>query len=209
MGRFRWLRRARVELVAAVLLGLGGVLTAYAANEASGASGEALVGYTTSTRLNTSAAQFAGTATQRYLADQAVWLEYQLLVDRGEAALAAKLRATSFTPELTEVVERWEALDSTDRPGTPMQMDDGYESNSDRLALLLFEDAERTFQRALEIDERSGRFGNATILFALMLFFAGLASLLTGPRLQVAALGASMLAMIPGVAAIGQGKGWW
>jgi hypothetical protein len=209
MGLIQRLRRVRVELVAAVLLGLGGVLTAYAANEASGASGEALVGYTTSTRLNTTAAQFAGTATQRYLADQAVWLEYQLMVDRGEADLAAKLRATAFTPELTEVVERWEALAGSDRPGTPLQLEDGYQSTSDRLALLMFEDAERTFQRALEIDERSGRFGNATILFALTLFFAGLASLLTGPRLQTAALGASVLAMVPGVVAIGQGKGWW
>jgi hypothetical protein len=202
-------KRRVLEIVAAVLLGMGGLLTAYAANAGAGASSEALLGYTDSSRLTTAAAQFAGRDTQRYLADQAVWIEYQLLSSRGETQLAQTLRSVGFSPELTELVQRWDARSPTERPLSPFDMEEGYTTTSGRIAIEYFAMSEKAFNDARVIDERSGSFGTATVILAVSLLLAGVATLFTTRRVQLAALVGSVLLMFPAFVLIGRGKAWW
>jgi len=65
------------------------------------------------------------------------------------------------------------------------------------------------FDEARGIDERSGSFGTATVILAVTLLLPGVASLFDTRRLQLGAVAASALLMVPAVVLIGRGKAWW
>ena len=73
-----------IEVMAALLLGIAGILTAYAAYNGALAGGDALKGYTQSSMTTADANGFYNDYAQTDAADQQLFLQYPLLVDRGE-----------------------------------------------------------------------------------------------------------------------------
>ena len=113
-----------IELVAAILLGIAGVLTAYAAYNGALAGGDALKGYTQSSRTTADANGFYTDYSQTYNADQALFLQYQLLVEKDDQATADVIKDAMFSAELTAATEAWLLLPEGEGAATPLDTDE-------------------------------------------------------------------------------------
>ena len=196
-----------IELIAAVILGVAGVLTAFAAYQAALADGDALKGYTTSSQTTADANAFFNQAFATYAADQALFLEYQVLYEQGDEELAFALRERLFSPELEAGTVAWEAIPvgTPGEPATPLDTEE-YTIAAQDEALRLTEEAAAQFQEAQEIDDAGDKFELAAVFLAVALFLAGIGSLFKVRGVQLAILAMSALVIVPGVIAILQGQ---
>lgn len=194
-----------VEMVAAFLLGIAGVLTAYSAFNAALSDGDALKGYTQSSRTTADANGFYNDYAATYNADQSLFLQYQLLVERGEVDTAGVIRANLFSAALETATLAWEQPDN-DR-ATPLDTDE-YVVEAFETAEALTAEADAQFDEAFAVDEKGDKFELASVFLAVALFFAGIASLFKVRSLQIVLLIAATALIVPGIYAIAQGKGW-
>lgn len=198
-----------IELIAAVLLGIAGMLTAFAAYKGSLADGNALQGYTKSSRSTADANGFYNDYSSTYNADKALFTEYQLQVEQGNQDLADVIKANLFSIDLEAATDEWLAIpeDAEEQPATPLD-GDFYKIQALDDANALYEQAEAEFAEASKIDEQGDNFDLAGVFFAISLFFAGIAALFKVRSLQVAMLIGSVVMLLPGLWAIGRGQGW-
>ena len=197
-----------IELTAAILLGIAGVLTAYAAYNGALAGGDALKGYTQSSRTTADANGYWTDYSQTFNADQALFLEYQVLVEQGDQDTADVIKDNLFSAELTAATDAWLELPEGEGPATPLDADE-YIVEAEQIANDLFDQAELEFTEAQEIDDRGDNMDLASVFLAVSLFFAGIAALFKVRRIQLAMLGGATLLLVPGIYAIGKGKAWW
>lgn len=196
-----------IELTAAILLGIAGVLTAYAAYNGALAGGDALKGYTQSSRTTADANGFYNDYSQTYNADQALFLQYQLLVEKDDQATADVIKDTMFSAELTVATDAWLLLPEGEGAATPLDTDEYVVPSLDS-AQELTDRADAEFVGAQTIDDQGDNFDLAAVFLAVSLFFAGIAALFKVRKIQIAMLIGSALLLIPGLQAIGKGKGW-
>jgi hypothetical protein len=198
-----------VELTAAILLGIAGILTAFAAYKGSLADGNALQGYTKSSRTTADANGFYNDYSSTYNADKALFTQYQLQVELGNQDIADVIKANMFSIELEAATDEWLQIpaDTDGAPATPLDAD-FYTIEALDEATALYEQAEAEFAEASEIDDQGDNFDLAGVFFAISLFFAGIAALFKVRSLQVAMLIGSILMLLPGLWAISQGQGW-
>jgi hypothetical protein len=197
-----------IELMAAILLGVAGILTAYAAYNGALAGGDALKGYTQSSRTTADANGFYNDYSQTYNADQALFLQYQLLVEKNDTDTAAVIKDTMFSDALTVATDAWlEIPQEADGPATPLDMDE-YKIEALDSAQSLTQQADDEFVGAQTIDDQGDNFDLAAVYLAVALFFAGIAALFKVRKIQIAMLIGSALIILPGLWFIGKGKGW-
>jgi len=196
-----------IELMAAILLGVAGVLTAYAAFNGALAGGDALKGYTASSRTTADANGEYSDYSQTFSSDQAVFLQYQILVEQGLDDTAAVVKSDIMSVELEVATDAWLALPEGEGPINPLATDEYVIASFDN-ANALFEQADQEFADAQRIDDQGDKFDLASVFLAVSLFFAGIAALFKVRRIRIAMLGASGMLIVPGLLAIGQGKGW-
>lgn len=200
---------SRIELIAALLLGVAGILTAYAAYNGALAGGDALKGYTQSSRTTADANGFYNDYSQTYSADQQLFLQYQLLVQKGDEETADVVKSIMFSDALTVATDAWLEIpqDDPNGPATPLDMDE-YKIEALDEAQALTQQADDEFVEAQKIDDQGDNFDLAAVYLAVALFFAGIAALFKVRKLQIAMLIASGLIILPGLHAIAKGKGW-
>jgi hypothetical protein len=196
-----------IELCAAILLGIAGVLTAYAAYNGSLADGDALKGYTQSSRTTADANGFYTDYAGTYNADQALFLQYQLLVERGEQDTADVVKDNLFSDALTVATDAWLAIPEGEGPPTPLDTEE-YVIEAFDTANQLTEQAEAEFTAAQQVDDDGDNFDLATVFLAVSLFFAGIAALFKVRKIQIAMLIGALALLVPGIQAIATGKGW-
>ena len=197
----------RIELVAAIILGVAGILTAFAAYNAALTDGDALKGYTASARTTADANGYFNEAFATYTSDQSLFLEYQVLVEQGDTATALVIRDRLFSPELEAATAAWIEIPvgSPDEPPTPLQTEE-YEIPAQTEAIALTEQAADEFSEAQAFDDAGDKFELAAVFLAVSLFLAGIGSLFKSRTLQIAILAMAVVVMVPGVIAIIQGK---
>ena len=197
----------RLELVAAVILGIAGILTAFAAYKAALTDGDALKGYTASARTTADANGYFNEAFATYTSDQALFLQYQVLFEQGEEELAFIIRDRLFSPELEAATAAWIEIPvgSPDEPPTPLQTEE-YEIPAQTEAIALTEQAADEFTEAQAFDDAGDKFELAAVFLAVALFLAGVGSLFKDRKVQIAILAMAALAIVPGVIAIMQGQ---
>ncbi len=197
----------RIELVAAIILGVAGILTAFAAYNAALTDGDALKGYTASARTTADANGYFNEAFATYTSDQSLFLEYQVLVEQGDTATALVIRDRLFSPELEAATAAWIEIPvgSPDEPPTPLQTEE-YEIPAQTEAIALTEQAADEFSEAQAFDDAGDKFELAAVFLAVSLFLAGIGSLFRARSLQIAILAMAVVVMVPGVIAIIQGK---
>lgn len=200
-------RGSSVEFVVAILLGIGAILTAYAAYNGALAGGDALKGYTQSSRTTSDANAYYAEYSQTYDADAALFLQYQLLVEKGDTDTAQVIKDNLFSDRLTTATDAWLALPEGEGPATPLATEEYVVEDYDT-AQQLTQQAEDEFNEAQRIDDQGDKFDLAAVYLAISLFFAGMAALFKIRRNQLILLAISGLAVVPGLYAIGQGKGW-
>ncbi|MEQ1700692.1 MAG: hypothetical protein ABMA25_11300 [Ilumatobacteraceae bacterium] len=197
-----------IEIIAASMLGIAAILTAYAAFYGAQAGDEALKGYTQSARTTADANGYYSDYGQTYAADQTLYLQYAILREQGDDATAEVIKNDIFSQVLDDATTAWLEMPEDTRPLTPLGMEDIYTSEDLTMSQDLFEQADAQFQDALKIDDQGDNFDLAAVYLAVSLFFAGVAALFKLRRIQILMLGGAGLVMIPGLQAIAKGKGW-
>jgi hypothetical protein len=199
------IRRGRVELMAAVLLGLAGALTAFSAYKAALTDGDALAGYTESTKATADANSSYDDYSQTYFADKQLFLQYNLLA-LEDADLANEMRELYFGPELEAATAYWAELpDDPENPATPLDTD-AYVVESFADYEEYSADADAKFEEGATADAAGDEFELANVYFAVALFMAGVAALFRRHPVRYFALGLSVLGIIPGVVAMLNGQ---
>ena len=197
---------SRIEVVAAILLGLAGILTAYAAFQGALEDGNSLDKYTLSAKLTSDANGYYSDGKQQFGQDLALFTQFQILVETGDESTAQVLSDNFFSPELKTAYDAWFAMGDAS-PATPLDMDE-YVLQDYIEGDALSEESDAAFAEAQKANEDGDKFELATVFLAVALFLAGIASLLKARAVQVAMLLASVVLIAPGVYAIMDGNGW-
>ncbi len=196
-----------MELAAAILLGIAGLLTAYATYQGALADGNSLESYTQSTTLNAEANGSFNDGVSIFNADQSLFLEYQILFQQGDEETAAVIRDNLWDERLYTAWVAWEEFPEGVGPATPLDTDE-YIVDEFVFANELFAEAAAAFDAGSVANKQGDQFELASVYFAVALFFAGIATLFKGFRIQIALLIGAFVFILPGAIQIGRGKGW-
>jgi len=185
------------QVVAAILLGLAATFTALSAYEADLLDGEALQGYTNSTRTLSDANAFYAQGNQTTAMDQQLFIAYTTAVQQGDTDLADHLK-TLMRPKLLEGIAWWEHNDDA---VTPMDETDEnpYLVEDFSEAYDLEQDAGKLFKKAVKADNQGDKFELSTVLFALTLFFGGISTVFEKQAVERALLVISSVTLIAGL----------
>jgi hypothetical protein len=185
------------QVIAAILLGLAATFTAISAYEAALLDGEALQGYTNSTRTLSDANAFYAQGNQTTAMDQQLFVAYASALHEGDTELAGYLE-TLMRPALREGIAWWEGnedavtpLDESD--ANPYQVEDFSEAYD------LEQEAGGVFKTAVKADNQGDKFELSTVLFALTLFFGGISTVFHRQGVSRALLGISAITLAAGV----------
>jgi len=195
-------RDRRVELIAAIMLSAATVVTAWSAYQATRWSGDQAESYTTASALRTESVRSANVANRQVLIDVDTFINWLDAAADGDQARAddihARMRA-EFIPPFDE----WLAGAPLDHlpPGTPFELE-----SYTLAATAEADDLEAQAAQAFEDGTRSNEVGDdfvlAAVLFASVLFFAGLAGTFDSLRAQVLLLGLGALVFVVGTAIV-------
>lgn len=163
------------QIIAAVILGIAATLTAFAAYRAALTDGNALQGYTNSQLHLNDANAFYSQGNTTVASDQALFVQFAVANQEGQTDLAAYL-TTLMRPEMQAAVEWWIATDAAQTPfdeieGNPYEVADFAEASD------LEVQAKAAFEEGSSEDSKGDKFELAVVLFALTLFFGGIATL--------------------------------
>lgn len=192
----------RVQLLAAILLGLAATLTAFSAYNASLKDGEALQGYTASNRTLSDANGFFAQGNQTHALDQQLFVSYVTALQEEGGETLANYFKTLMRKELVAAIEWWEPEENTaptpfdEVDGNPYTVEDFDEANA------LEAQAAEEFDAAAEDDDIGDRFELATVFFALTLFFGGVATLFARRAITAALLGIGLVTLGVGAASV-------
>lgn len=189
-------RTDRLQIIAAIILGLAATLTALALFNSSLRDGESLRDYTASTRELSDANFFWSQANEVYAGDFALFLEFAKAVNSDELELGDYIFEL-MRPELQDAVLWWideeAALD-------PFDVDAGspYVNEDIEAAQAIEAEAAALFDAAADANRRGDQFSLATVFFALTLFFGGIATLFRSRPVTVGLLAGSLVTLVIG-----------
>jgi len=168
----------RIEIVAAILLALATVLSAWGAYQATRWSGQQADAYAESAALRASASRQAAIASRQIQVDVTTFLTWAQAKATDDDRLADFVRAR-FRPEFVAPFDAWLAdapLDAEGLPsGTPFERPEfvlAAQTKSDEDNA----DADRALEEARDDNQISDNFVLTAVLFASVLFFAGTAA---------------------------------
>ncbi len=190
----------RLQMVAAVLLGLAAIVGAMSSYYSAIKGGDSADTRADSGRTLADANFFFAEDAQTRAQDSAIFVPYAEAVFREDEATADYL-TTLMRPSMAEAVEWWSA---TDEAITPFDEIDGnpYFAEGAQEALAeaneLQDLAEDQVADAERLDEQGDRFDLAVTLLALTLFFGGIATLFRSSRVTIALLGVAAVGLVAG-----------
>ncbi len=177
----------RLTILAAVLLGIAATLTALSAYQAALTDGDALQGYSNSNAALGDANFFYNQGNQTLAQDQQIFIQYATATQESKVELAEYLRTSLMRPELVEAVDWW--LEDADAV-TPFDEDETnpYVIAEFAEAEAKQKEAEKVYDEGAEADQVGDQFELSTVLFALTLFFGGVATLFRRRSVSLALL---------------------
>ena len=182
-------RRDKIELVAVVLLAIATVATAWSGYQSTRWNGEQAKAAGRSNALRIESAKAAGLANSQTQVDVASFTQWVNAYSLKQTELA-DFYFKRFRPEFRPAVAAWIAtrpLKNADAPPTPFAMPQyklAARAQSERLEA----QADVLAGRVLVNIQRASNYVLAVVLFASALFFAGMSTKLTAPKLRVAML---------------------
>lgn len=202
-----------IALAAAIVLGLAAVLTAWSAYRGSLTSDLVLKSYSE----QQAAIALANDTFSR--ADQQEQLETTLFLDWAVATSADNTDAADYLTnvmgdELFAAVEWWIDQPEETAPATPFTPDNPAYADLPSQVLVAEGDAilaeAETYRLAAEqADADSDRFDLANVFFAVVLFVAGLATLVQRRSIQIGFLALSVVGLVAGLAVLATTPGAW
>jgi hypothetical protein len=169
-----------MELASAVLLSLAMIATSWCAYQAARWGGLQSISFSEAATARNLAMAYITKAGQEILVDVDVFLEYANLFIEGELSEDA-LKAYAdrlFSEELSNALDAWLATDpanNPDAPRNPFEMD-AYMNPSENIAYAYSNIAKIKSQDAKDNNQQADNYVLLTVLFAIVLFFAGVAT---------------------------------
>lgn len=202
-----------IALVAAIVLGLAAVLTAWSAYRGSLTSDIVLKSYSEQQANIAIANDTFSRADQQEQLETTLFLDWAVATSVGNDD-AADYLVNVMSDELFAAVEWWIEQPNDSAPATPFTPDNP--AFADLPSQVLVAEGEAilaeadTFRLAAEqADADSDRFDLANVFFAVVLFIAGLATLVQRRSIQVGFLTISVLGFIAGLAVLATTPGAW
>lgn len=189
---------SRMAIFAAILLGLAATLTAFSAYQSALQDGEALAGYNEASAKLSDANYYYAQGNQTFAADQALFVEFATAAQADQLA-AADYMSTLMREELLAAVDWWQADEEAITP---------FDDDADNPYVIAeFAEAERLAAESQEATDRATAAGDigdkfelSTVLLALTLFFAGIATLFRRRLVCWSLLGVGLVSLVAGAA---------
>ena len=214
----------RIELLATLLLSLATIATAWSVYEAARWGGVQAVQFSAAGSARTSAAAQLTVGAELGSFDSAVFSEYLRAERAGDMRALADIQSTLFREEFREAFERWQRERAAGAVRTPFELSaagagravaerlwhsrfergspdagalgpsTGYAPSALSRSDALNVEADLAREAAKTANQTSDNYVLTTVLFACVLFFAGICTKFASRMLQVAALaiGASL-----------------
>jgi hypothetical protein len=188
----------RFEIIATILLSVAALATAYSGFQASLWDGIQSSDYGQASAARVEAAQKQAEANQLRLADLTVFEAYLAANAGGETELANFYRSR-FSEEFAGAFDAWARLDPADpdTPRSPLAMEE-YSTTADREASELHALADERFASGEVANDNSDAFTLATLVFAMVLFFAAISERFEHRPSRSALLGLATVALVAG-----------
>lgn len=187
----------RLGVVAALLLGLATVATAWAAYQANLWNGVMSTEFNESVRLSTDAGKLYQEGDAISTLDGNLFVEWALATTEGNAAAADYIADTLFSEPMVEAVAEWTAA-GADAPGSPFDLD-GYAQPQWAEGDALEAESQAATERAQEANQNADDYVLVTVLLAVVLFTAGIAATLDAVRLKAAFLASGAVVFVVSV----------
>ena len=178
-------RDRRVELIAAIMLSIATVVTAWSAYQATRWSGDQAESYTSASATRTESVRASTEANRQILIDVATFLNWLDAEQSGDHALADDIHAR-MRKEFLPAFDAWLATapGGSIPDGTPFELPD-YRLAAEERAKRLEAKAAALFEDGNQSNEVGDDFVLAAVLFASVLFFSGLAGTFDSLRAQL------------------------
>jgi hypothetical protein len=178
-------RDRRVELIAAIMLSIATVVTAWSAYQATRWSGDQSESYTEASATRTESVRSSTLANRQVLIDVDTFLNWMDAEQSGDHGLADDIHGR-MREEFLPAFDAWlqTAPAGAIPDGTPFELSE-YRLAAEEKAKLLEAKAAKLFADGNESNQTSDDFVLAAVLLASVLFFAGLAGTFDSLRAQV------------------------
>jgi hypothetical protein len=187
----------RLEVVATVLLAVATVATAWSGYQASRWNGEQAKAFSRAGAVRIESTTAAGIANTQTQIDVETFTQWVDAYAQGRQELA-DFYFRRFRPEFAPAVDAWIAtrpLRNRDAPLTPFAMPE-YRLAARDEAQRLDAEADAWSARARTNVQRATNYVLGVVLFAAVLFFAGISTKLQAPRLRRALLGLGVVLFV-------------
>lgn len=177
-----------VEIVAVIILALATVSTAWCAYQSARWSGVMTVNFSAANATRTEAVTTANYAFTEIGYDAAVLLDYAEAYLAGDTAKLEVLNKRFIREELSKALNAWFALDpanNPDAPKNPILMPE-YQLTSLKKAEDLNKKAAKLTDQAKDDNQRSDNYILLTVVFASVLFFAGISTKFSSRNVKIA-----------------------
>lgn len=193
-------RGVDLEVVAAVILAVVTILTAWSAFESTKWGGVMAIRFSEANAARTQATQAAARVNTKQAVDVGLFVEYAAARSADDTALAEFLEQR-FRDEFRPAFDAWAALDpvnNPDAPETPFTMDEyviAEQAEADQATAT----ADQRAQQARDANQTGDNYVLRTVLFASVLFFAGVSTKFDEVRVQQGLLGVAVVLLVVGV----------
>jgi hypothetical protein len=204
MGEASMTRRERgIEIIAATILSITTILTAWTAFESSKWSGVQAIEFSQAGATRTESVKFSNQAASERNLDVGLFTQWARAVAEDNTQLSDFLRER-FRDELKPAVDAWiatEPLTNENAPPSPFAMPE-YRLEADDRAAQLEKEADAHAAAAREANQRSDNYVLTTVLFAVVLFFVGIGTKFESLRVQGGLLVLATIGLVSGVAVV-------
>jgi hypothetical protein len=211
-------RDRRVELFATVLLAIATVLTAWSAFQSAKWGGVQATSFAEASAARTESTRASTTAGQEVIVDVTTFMEWATAVAAETADEPPDAQGDyvpqpdtlsgflfeRFRDEFKPAVDAWLATDplnNPDAPPTPFATD-AYVLEAQEESRRLEAEAEQKGEEARDANQRSDNYVLTAVLFAAVLFFAGIGTKLRAFRNRIFALSFAVLLLVSSAAVI-------
>lgn len=189
-----------VEILSAAILALATIATAWCAYQSARWGGLMTINFAKSNTARTESVKTQTAGGQLIQADVGLFLEYVNATIKYEEELADFVRERWFSEELKAATEAWLAtnpLEDPDAPNSPFNMPE-YRNRALELSFSYNTLADSYREDALDCNQRSDNYVLLAVLFATVLFFAGICTKFKARWMQITFLVMSIIILCVG-----------
>ncbi len=193
--------RERIEFWSALLLAAATVATAFSAYQATRWGGVQATAFTEAGAKRVDSAKQQSGGTTKVTIDATLFTEWATAFVDGNEELQRGIERRLFRNEFRPAFDAWIAQDPANNPDAdknPFTTKEYVNRNLEK-SVELEEQATAKFEEGREANQTSDSYVLATIFFAAVLFFAGVATKFTSNRVAFSALGFGTFVFLAGL----------